>query len=158
MKHEFKETGQSIYEFTGEMFVHCPRCDKCATIVIWPPDARDQIKYAVGILLAPKRLICKYCGYVKDTQPPPWDFNSWWYSLRDPYFGSSLWLQTSCCGEVLWAFNKEHLDFLEEFVGAGLREAYPNGTMASRLPEWMKRAKNREDVLKCIRKLRAMLP
>jgi hypothetical protein len=59
---------------------------------------------------------------------------------------------------VLWALNEDHLDSLEDFVSAHMREAYPNATMASRLPEWMKSAKNREDVLKCIRKLRATLP
>jgi hypothetical protein len=59
---------------------------------------------------------------------------------------------------MLWALNEDHLSYLEEYVEATLREAYPNSTMASRLPDWMKSAKNREDVLKCIRKLRGTLP
>jgi hypothetical protein len=67
-------------------------------------------------------------------------------------------LQIPCCSEILWAYNAKHLDFLEGFVTAELREAYPNQTLASRLPEWMKLAKNREEILKCIRKLRKTLP
>ncbi len=53
--------------------------------------------------------------------------------------------------------NEEHLDFLEAFVSAGIRESYGNETLASRLPEWMKRGHNREEVLRCIGKLRASL-
>jgi hypothetical protein len=71
----------------------------------------------------------------------------------------SLWLKTNCCGNTLWAYNKEHLDFLESYVSASIREQVPNinKSLASRLPTWIKSAKNRETVLKCINKLRKKL-
>lgn len=73
----------------------------------------------------------------------------------DPYFGLPLWLQTPCCGEVLWAFNEEHPAFLADYIAASLREREPNrnSSLASRLPAWMKRAQNRDAVLKCIEHL-----
>ena len=56
-----------------------------------------------------------------------------------------------------------HLPFLEDYVRATLREhargehGWRNQALANRLPAWMKDAKNREDVLGCIEKLREML-
>ena len=88
------------------------------------------------------------------------DQDAWYDQLE-------LWLQTPCCGETLWAYNKEHLDFLEQYVAATLRErTRPNGTgryaarnstLTSRLPGWIKRARNRDDVLRCLSKLHRML-
>jgi hypothetical protein len=78
---------------------------------------------------------------------------------RDDYFGLPLWLQTECCGRVLWARNEGHLLFLERYVGAQLRERAPNrnGSLASRLPSWMKQGKNRDEVLACLARLRRSL-
>ncbi|MFI8685911.1 hypothetical protein [Rossellomorea sp. NPDC077527] len=66
-----------------------------------------------------------------------------------------MWLTTNCCGDTLWAYNKEHLIFLESYVGALVRERVPNinQSVASRLPGWIKSVKNRDAVLKCIEKL-----
>lgn len=153
----FINTGERLYQFSYLFLVRCPRCDSCAEVVLKDRNVdveESKTPVAATYLFAARRLVCTHCGYVKEWEGKrvsPTELEDW-------YFHRPLWLQTSCCGEVLWAFNKDHLDFLEDFVGAGLREAYPNGTIASRLPEWMKSAKNRNDVLKCIRKLRGMLP
>ncbi|MBB3724707.1 hypothetical protein [Nonomuraea dietziae] len=65
------------------------------------------------------------------------------------YGGLQLWLQVPCKGRVLWACDAEHLDFLERYVRASVRERVPNrnASLASRLPAWVKSAKNREAVL-----------
>lgn len=67
-----------------------------------------------------------------------------------------LALQTPCCGQTLWAFNDKHLDAIERYTAALIRERVgcSNASLASRLPQWIKSAKNRETVLKAIRKLR----
>jgi hypothetical protein len=80
--------------------------------------------------------------------------------VRDDYFGLPLWLQTRCCGHVLWANNEGHLLFLERYVGAKLRERVPNrnGSLPSRLPTWIKLARNRDELLRCLARLRASLP
>ncbi len=78
----------------------------------------------------------------------------------DPFFGLSLWLQTSVRGHLLWVWNEAHLDEVDRFVGARLRErtaAAGNASMASRLPAWMKRANAREPVRRGLEKLRARL-
>jgi hypothetical protein len=62
---------------------------------------------------------------------------------------------------VVWAYNLEHLDLLRRFVAASLRERppwYEHGrkmTYIGRLPAWIKRAKNRDEVLRAIDRLRA---
>jgi hypothetical protein len=153
----FKETGQKLHHFSYLFLVHCPRCDKCAEVVLKDKDIElleGTAPYGDSYLLAPRRLVCNKCGYVKDWAGNKVVSND----SKDWYFRQPLWLQIPCCGDLLWALNEDHLDFLEEYVQATLREAHPNGTMASRLPDWMKSAKNREDVLKCIRKLRALVP
>jgi hypothetical protein len=65
---------------------------------------------------------------------------------------------TPCGGQTLWAYNLGHLDFIEAFVTAELRERQPddrygwsNRSLFSRLPKWMQSAKNREQILKAIR-------
>jgi len=62
----------------------------------------------------------------------------------------------------LWARNLEHLAFLEKFVQAKLRErptpadGYRNKLLASRLPLWMKSARNRDTVMAALAKLRSL--
>ncbi len=84
-----------------------------------------------------------------------------WREGRDDYFGLPLWLRFECCGAVLWAYNIEHLQYIERFVRADLRErvrderhGWMNASLASRLPRWLKLAKNRETVLHAIQQLR----
>lgn len=74
----------------------------------------------------------------------------------DPFFALPLWLQTPCCGHTLWALNLEHLDVLEAYIRAQLREKNPNSayTMLEVLPRWMKSAKHRDEVLRAISRLR----
>ena len=86
----------------------------------------------------------------------------------DWYFHYPVWLATSCCGETLWAYNEEHLDYLENYVSAALRERASatrmaearirNSSLASRLPGWLTAAKNRKGILAAIAKLRQRLP
>ncbi len=82
----------------------------------------------------------------------------------DWYFHSSLWLRTQCVGNELWAYNKEHLEFIKSYVSAKLREShhdseygYSNSSLASRLPKWMKLGGNREAVLAAVSTLEARL-
>lgn len=71
-----------------------------------------------------------------------------------------LWLQTPCCGHVLWACNTSHLASLDRFVRATLRERIVSGrnrSIASRLPDWIKSGVHRDDVLAGIGRLYALL-
>ncbi|MEH2408153.1 hypothetical protein [Nostoc sp.] len=86
------------------------------------------------------------------------------YGILDHFFGLPLWLQTSCCGQMLWAYNEAHLNFLESYVQSRLRERLPddtlgwhNGSLASRLPRWIKLTQHREKVLQKIQQLKQTL-
>jgi len=137
-KSRFRDAGETIYEFVDNVLAECPRCKKC-TKMSWDP------------YKSMPKLVCEKCGLVAVSPV---------VSYGGPEFsGVTLWLKTSCCGNTLWEYNKEHLDFLENYVSANIREQLPNinRSLASRLPTWIKRAKNRESVLKCINKLRRKL-
>lgn len=97
---------------------------------------------------------CSHWNYV----PVNWHPDSRNLSY-DPHFGFRLWLQVRCAGRVLWAYNAEHLAFLRDYVGASIRERTPNtnGSLASRLPTWIKRAANRPAILRAIKRMETRL-
>lgn len=85
-----------------------------------------------------------------------------WNRPIDPFFHEPLWLRADCCGgNTLWAFHERHLDLLERFVAAKLRERglgnRPGMTLVARLPAWITTAKHRDEILRTIAKLRATL-
>lgn len=81
--------------------------------------------------------------------------------MTDPVFGLPLWLQERFRDELFWAYHYEHLELLRQYVGAKLRERgieprntiRKNSAMLSRLPEYIKRAANREPLLKLMDEL-----
>ena len=143
--------------FSGDILVQCPRCRRCAHIT---EICRDD-----GYLDS-RRLICSACCLQK----------IWKYGMEQteafrgpqlPGFGChlpdedlELWLSTPCCRETLWAYNRDHLDFLEQYVGARLRTGHVSwqSSLQTRLPKWVLLKHNRRDVLRAIETLRGMLP
>ena len=78
-------------------------------------------------------------------------------NAADAYFGLPLWLHIEVGDRTLWANNLRHLQFIKAFVQAPIRERHDkpgqgwrNQSVISRLPEWIKLAKNRQRVLKAI--------
>ena len=136
------------------ILVQCPRCQRRAEIVVVDPPAQDDGETPQHGWRT--RLVCPACGHTADgfkkyaaLGAPGTDFFS----------GLPLWLQVPCAGHLLWAWNESHLDFIERYVAADLRERTPNinKSLASRLPAWIKSGKNRDEVLKGIRRLRKRL-
>lgn len=147
----FSDGSELIYEFGDEFLVVCPRCAGKARVFRLEIGSEKLSK----TLNAPRKLICFSCVYRNE-------WNGGAISVGgsfDWYFRLPLWLEISCAGETLWAYNQKHLEFIEDYVGAKLRErkAFVNKSMASRLPSWMKQAKNRDEVLKAIGKLKEKL-
>ncbi|MFJ9591135.1 hypothetical protein ACIRS3_00090 [Streptomyces virginiae] len=147
------------YDFLDEVLVRCPRCDGCASVTPHLGIPADELAAGARDLGLPRRLRCAGCGFFTDRKADsavvdgPADF----------YFQRPLWLQASCCGHVLWAYNVRHLDLLEAYVAAKLRERgelVPGAptSLVERLPTWLKTAKNRAEVLRTIRRLRSTLP
>lgn len=74
----------------------------------------------------------------------------------DPFFGLELALKTPTRHGTVWVYGMPHLQELKCYTTASLREnstASPNSSYFSRLPAWIKSAKNRELVLKALDKL-----
>lgn len=80
---------------------------------------------------------------------------------KDPYFHYPLYYQTSYREKMIWALNKEHLQYLIDYLSADLRTVQSDfhttyKTMRSQsdmLPTFMKTAKNREGIVKLLTKL-----
>ncbi|GAA2080068.1 hypothetical protein [Actinomadura alba] len=168
----FRDPGSRLWRFAQEILVRCPRCAGRAVVVVHPDHREDQ-RYAVALLTAPHRLSCPGCGHTDEWSPRPMrpgDRDVYFFGggsvavprltgPDDPFFGLPLWLRRPCCGgRVLWAYNAAHLELLERYVTARLRERHPwtgSGSMLERLPAWMKAAGNRDEVLAAMRVLRA---
>jgi len=104
-------------------------------------------------------LKCPRCSHVM-VEKLEWHADRVTKEGYDPYFGFKLYLQSSCCDELLWVYNSEHLEDLYSYVRAAIRER--NGTnkwsMITRLPSWIKKAENRKEILKCLDKFRSLIP
>ncbi|GAA4058936.1 hypothetical protein [Streptomyces shaanxiensis] len=137
----FRDPLSKEYEFTDSMLVRCPRCDGMAHFDRRPAHAPD----ADAVSYRQRRLVCPSCGLARNP------------SCAHPV----LWLRTRTRHGEVWAYNLEHLDLLRRFVAASLRERppwYEHGrkmTYVARLPAWIKRAKNRDEVLRAIDRIRA---
>ena len=63
---------------------------------------------------------------------------------------------TSFQGKPVWALNREHLAYLIDYLSADQREkplGIPRKTQADHLPTFMKTAKNRERIVKLLKKM-----
>ena len=130
----------TIDDFIDRILVVCPGCSSLATVT-----STGRWKRA--------RLRCKRCGLAKSREVTSYALGG----TADPYFGLPLFLQASCSTHTLWAYNSEHLEFLQRYVGATYRRrptrdaAGPlNSLLASRLPRWIQSSKHRDQILKTI--------
>ncbi len=146
-----------LADFINYVDVHCPQCEKHAVI------KRGQEGSA-------PRFACLECGYMKE-----WNGRLGvhatgnmrlknnvvhMYGATDPYFGYSLWYQAACCGHILWAYNRQHLQFYGVYISDKLRErqrdeyGWSNQSLQSRLPKWMLAGKNRDEIRRKIARLK----
>ena len=146
-KERYLDEGTRLYEFNDEFLVVCPKCQKMAKVV---PDAMSEKPNTQ--LFSPRKFICLNCPY-RDVWNGKQILTG---SNLDWYFRLPLWLQISCCNETLWAYNLKHLEIIEQYVSAKLRERTNKGrnSFLSKLPTWLKLAKNRDEILKAIEKMR----
>jgi len=126
------------------ILVACDKCGKCATLRKFTfPRTKKAIEHR-------GECVCLHCGH------------QWSIRVDVAFFTAGpLWLKTTVHQNVLWVLNREHLDFLEQFIEADLREErMPERStrrLSSALPPWMLAAKNRDDVVRALKKLRKKL-
>ena len=127
-----------------------PRCVNCRRPI--PADPVPTAFSKEGELYV--RVKCPNCAETGDYRA----------SGASPPLGASaseparlrMFLTTQVAGETLWVDNLSHLEALEAYLGAKLRERgpVPGLTMMARLPAWMKAASAREKILRGLRHLR----
>ncbi len=142
------DTRDCLCTFSDPILVRCSRCGHPGSLLLTRKDRESQRWQSK------RRFGCEKCAYTFEWTP-----RTIVHSVRDWNNRLPLLLQTPCCAEVLWAFNESHLKFLDNYASALLRERIgsSNASLASRLPQWIKSAKNRRAVLRGIDRLHKLL-
>lgn len=134
-------------DFLDLILVVCPACG-------------GKARLSVEAQPSERRVVCPTCGHNRNVKP------------RDPGVTSYPPTDNICNGMALWydvetrhgrfyAFNDDHLDYIAAYVAASQRQmasspdGCKNASVTSRLPLWVKAAKNRKSVLKLIQGLKA---
>lgn len=140
--NRFQDENLILSNFYQEVWVVCLYCEKKAV-------AKVVFENKIA------RLFCVHCGYNKETTTAILK-NGSIKTAANQYFKAELWLKAPFKNEVFWAFNDKHLAYLERYISATLREhkARTGFTLLEKLPKFYHEAKNREDLLKIITKLR----
>ncbi len=152
----FLDTGTKLYDFYEEFLVVCPKCASRGKVVIDEEEfaklSKKKIDQNRNKFFGPRKFICTKCVYRDHWSGSQIKVGS----NCDWYFGFELWLEIECCGGRIWAYNLEHLQMIEDYVAAKLRERTNKGrnSFFSKLPQWIKSAKNRDEVLKAIRRIK----
>ncbi|MES2479859.1 MAG: hypothetical protein V4561_12290 [Bacteroidota bacterium] len=135
----FLDDNISPNHFFNDVLIECPGCKKQAIVTI---NYTDKIA----------RLFCTQCGYIKETSPI--EGND--HYLNRIFENVNLWLEHSFRNNVFYAFNYKHLEYLERYIGASLREHRDRTgfTLVEKLPKFYHTSKNREALLKIIETLR----
>lgn len=128
-----------------------PRCAKCGGDAFDFSKAK-AMRHEGNVTL---QTSCHGCGH-RNLFPA----SGGWPPIReghDHWFGLPLVLRADYGKRLIWAYNLAHIDLLESWIEADLRERSLNPhymTMAARLPRWMKAAHARKPVLRALAKLR----
>ena len=135
-------------DFLCRLVVDCPTCGGYAAIL--PRDPSDAQASAA------RRMVCRDCGATRDKPQTP---NG---APIDPFMGLAPRFRAATRHGDLVAWNEAHLDYLETYLSGLIRvEQRPadpaaprNQTIVSRLPAWAKSAKNRDEILRAIERVR----
>lgn len=139
----FSDAGLRLSDFYDEVWVVCPGCNKKAV-------ARALREQALV------RLTCTFCGYNRE-ESTRLSMGGTLVLPAHRYFNAGLWLQAPLrYGEIVQAYNGAHLNYLEEYIAAQLREHRnrTHFTLLEKLPRFYHVASNRSALLKIIQKLR----
>lgn len=155
-----------LWAFMSEILVRCPACDGLAAVRTRPAESPPTSR-ATNVF-GPRRRTCTRCLATQTFTPRS---ATTYRDGLEPHSGLTLWLRAPCCGATLWAYNRDHLLLIRDWVAADHRErtSPPPGdgfrgdrweaaTLLERLPSWMTAAKHRGRVLRTAENLLATLP
>ena len=138
----FNDENKTLSDFSNEVWVVCPACAKKAI-------ARADYQ------LNKARLFCVQCGYNKELSTEIAKN----ITVNQPahlFFDAELWLQAPFKNELFMAYNGKHMEYLEQYISAKLREHKDRShfTLLEKLPKFYSKAQNRDGLLKIIAKLK----
>ena len=140
--NRFQDENLVLSDFYKEVWIECPVCAKKAI-------AKSDFEAKTA------RLFCLHCGFYKVTSVLL-DTNATIEMAAHIFFDAPLWLKASFKSEVFYACNDRHLEYLERYITATLREHKDRThfTLLEKLTKFYHEAKNREGLLKIIEKLK----
>jgi hypothetical protein len=141
--------------FMDRILVDCPSCGGLAIVRLEAPnDDTSSIGWAIDRVAAARRMTCTHCAaHLRQG------FRAW----TRPTMGLPLRLWAETRHGILYAYNEDHLAYIEDYVQSRVRREivepgrFRNGSILSRLPRWVKAAGNRDEVLKAIAAMRRKL-
>lgn len=144
------DDGRTVLELLLETVdVRCPQCGGHARLA--------QIDGGEPALHAPRRLSCFACGFTRHHDGTALGISR---SGEDPCFGYPLWYRRETSKGRLWASHHSQLEEMRAYVAASNRDrshmdTWRNQGYLTRLPGWVRSAKNREMVVKALDRMLA---
>ena len=166
-KRAFLKNDRSVFQwfFNDDSEIHCPNCGLTinqSELIRYRLELRKncsncgkEISRTIPNLKEKKEYLtvkCEHCGDTEKYKPRNEShrvFYSNQVGAKDPIFGVELWLQEEVKGNILWAFNFDHLNYLKHYISADLRER-SGMTMSAKLPQFIKDRKNRTTLLRVV--------
>ncbi|GAB3919698.1 hypothetical protein [Larkinella terrae] len=141
------EKADDRIRYTATVKWACDHCNESLDFTI--PNNKEKVEELI--------VSCPHCGTSQTVKPKNDSYRLRYKNsgIGDPVFNLPLWFQTEIKGDFFWAFNRDHLIEIRNYVSAKLRERQTPKytTMVEKLPHFIKSAKNRDAILKAIEKL-----
>jgi hypothetical protein len=124
------------------ILVRCPECEAnakigsgvyvCSQCNFKPKPIENLIPSCKRCSKPLKATVCSGCGHknvLLSQQPNTWEYNE---AKRidlglDPYCGLDLLLRLSFQSKTLWFYNLKHLEYIESYLQADIRERTNEG-------------------------------
>ena len=141
------EKSDELLRYNATVKRFCDNCEQLIDITIL--NNKEKVEELT--------ISCTHCGIARTYKPKNDAYRLTYKNtgICDPIFNLPLWFRTDIKEETFWAYNREHLNEIRNYVSAKLRERQTttHTTMVEKLPNFIKVAKNRNRILKAIDKL-----
>ena len=143
----FEKNKNEFLSFTAIAKLNCPNC---ATPIYEKQENLKEKKDTITVK-------CNNCLKSFTVKPQHEEYYNSPYNLTnsalkcDSVFGLPYFFQDNVRGNLFWANNLSHLKAIEDYISSTLRER-DGMTMVAKLPTFIKVKKNRELILKILRK------
>ncbi|TYR81660.1 hypothetical protein FZC66_07455 [Priestia megaterium] len=148
MKNQYEVQQQFLAKFLDFILVKCPNCELCARVTK-AANSQESSAYASHICT------CPHCSYTNATvSHDKIEIQS--NEAIDPFFRLPLYLTAQCQNHVLWAYNLEHLQYIESYIEVKQKnDCFVPPTFDLYLPDWITDKRVQEEALTEIQRLKS---